>query len=277
MLNGICSVLAILLCLAFNSFSKDEDLKPEDLVAQHVKSLGSPDALAQTTTRSITGTSTFKFISGATGQAAGQARWVSEKGKQGMVLRYGQAEYPGEHFAYDGKDVMVNRIMPGLRSPLGDFLYRHGGIMKSETWGGTLNVGWPLLNLKESGAKAKSLKKKKIEEQELYELEYVPKQSMEDVKVKMYFDPANFRHVMTEYRLRLQLTDASMNVVTTNYVLTERFENFKDSDGIALPYQYSLAFLADGSSSSLQTLHTLDIAEIDHNGNIDPRFYAAEK
>jgi hypothetical protein len=276
MLNRICSASALFLCLTLaffqpgDTFGKEDEFKPEDLITRHIQSLGTPEILAQITSRSISGTSTFKFISGATGQMTGQAQWVSEKGKIGVVLRYGGTEYPGEHFGYDGKDVTADNIKPGQRSPLGDFLYSHPVVMKSELFGGSLNAGWPLLN-KDSGAKIKA-KKKTIDGRELYEVEYLPKQSMGEVKVKLYLDPANFRHVMTEFRVRQLLSDTM-----TTYVLTEKFDDFRQVDGITLPHKYSLNFLYDSGSGSMQTLYTFDVEKIGHNGKIDPRFYAAQK
>jgi hypothetical protein len=263
--------LSLLIALAGPLFAKDDEIKPEELVAKHLQSLGTPDALAQIKARSISGTSTFKFISGATGQMSGKAQWVSEPGKMGIVLQYGGTEYPGEHFAYDGKDTMVDYIKPGQRSPLGDFLFTYNGILKNELLGGVFNLDWPLLNVKESGVKLKA-KKKTVDGRELYEVECMPRKSMENVKVKLYFDAADFRHVMTEYRLRQLLRDTM-----TNYVVREQFDDFKPTDGITLPYKYSLNFLYEGGSSSLQTLYTIDVEKIGHNGNIDPRFYAAQK
>lgn len=276
MFSRIFSGLIFSLCLALaffqpgDTFGKDNELKPDELIARHIQSLGAPEIISQITSRSISGTSIFKFISGATGQMTGNAQWVSEKGQIGVVLRYGGTEYPGEHFGYDGKDVTVNHIKPGQRSPLGDFLYTHAQIMESELLGGVLNTGWPLLN-KDSGAKIKA-KKKTIEGDELYEVEYRPKKSMGDVKVKLCLDPASFRHVMTEFRVRRLLRDT-----VTNYVLTERFDDFRQVDGIMLPHKYSLSFLFDGGSGSLQALYTFDVDKMWHNGKIDPRFYAAEK
>jgi hypothetical protein len=266
--------LSLSLTLAFfqpgGAFGKDDKIKPAALIDSHIQSFGNADVLAQITSRSISGTSDFKFITGATGQMMGKAYWVSEKGKVGVVFRYGGTEYPGEHFGYDGEDVTVDNIKPGQRSPLGDFLYRHAAIMKSELFGGALNVGWPLLD-KDSGAKIK-VKKKTIDGDELYEMEYRPKQSMGDVKVKLYFDPANFRHTMTEFRVRRLLGDTM-----TNYVLTENFDDFRQVDGITLPHKYSLNFLFDGDSGSLQALYTFDVETIGHNGKIDPLFYTAQK
>jgi len=264
-------VFGLLLGLTGILSAKDDEVNPENIVAQHVKSLGSPEALGQIASRSVAGVSTFKFISGATGQMSGSQQWVSEKGKTGIVIRYGGTEYPGEHFAFDGKDVMVDNIKTGQRSPLGDFIYSHAGVMKNELLGGVYNVGWPLLNVKENGARMKS-RKKTIDGRELYELEYQPKKHMGEVKVKLYFDPSNFRHVMTEFRERLLLHET-----VTNYVLTEKYDDFREADGITLPHKYSLAFIFEGGSGSLQTLNTFDAEKIGHNGKIDPQFYSAQK
>ena len=77
---------------------------------------------------------------------------------------------------------------------------------------------------------------------------------------------------MTEYRLRQQAGNT-----TANYVLTERFDDFRQADSINLPFKYTLSFMLEGSSGSLQTQHTFDVEKIGHNGKIDPRFYAAQK
>ena len=261
-----------------NSFAKDK-IEPEQLVAEHLKALGIPEALQQIKTRLMIGVATMKYILGGSGQLAGKANWASEKGKMGLVIQFGARDYPGEHFAYDGKDVMVNYIQTGgQRSPLGNFLLNYDGVMKNGLFGGVLYVGWPLLDIKESKPKMK-VKTKTVDDKELYEVEYMPRKSMEDVKVKLYFDPETYRHVMTEYRLRKVSMGQSVSrgsESTTNYLLTEKFEDFKPVDGITLPHKYSLTYELQGRSS-LTVLYTFDAEKIGHNGTIDPRFYEAQK
>jgi hypothetical protein len=267
---------AILLSLAVAaarpcfSAAKPREIKPEELVAEHVKSLGAPEAIAAIRSRSAGGSTHFRFVTGATGNLQGKAQLVSEKGKLGIVLRYGGIEYPGEHFAFDGTDVMVDSIKPGQKSPLGDFLHRYNGIMKNGLLGGALYVGWPLLNIQESKPRMKC-KTKKVDDVELYELEYTPQKSMGDVKVKMYFDPATFRHVMTEYRVRYLLNNTQIN-----YVLLEKFEDFKTADGLTLPQKYALEFSFEGSESSLMVHYNINCEQLNHNGTIDPQFYVAQ-
>ncbi len=74
---------------------------------------------------------------------------VSDGKKLAIVLKYSDINYPGEYFAYNGKDVSVGHISPGQKSPLADFLFRYNGIMKEGLLGGVFSTGWPLLNLQE--------------------------------------------------------------------------------------------------------------------------------
>ena len=281
--NGI-TLTAILLCMAVcsgqtgNSFAKDK-IKPEQLVEEHLKAIGTPEAQERIKTRLIIGLSTMKYITGGSGQLAGKANWASEKGKMGLVIQFGARDYPGEHFAYDGNDVMVDYIQTGgQRSPIGNFLLNYEGLIKNGIFGGVLNLNWPLLDTGESKSKM-NIKTKKIDDRELYEVEFRPKGSMEDVKVKLYFDPETYRHVMTEYRLRKVSMGGSLSSnaeSTTNYLLVEKFEDFEAVDGITLPHKYSLTYELQGRSS-LQVLYTFDADQIGHNGPIDARFYIAQK
>jgi hypothetical protein len=278
-LSAILSCLVLYLGVSDYLPAKDE-MTPEQLVAEHLKSIGTPETLAQIKTRSINGISTMKYITGGSAQLAGQVQWVSEKGRMGLVIRFGARDYPGEHIAFDGNDVMVDYIQTGgQRSPLGNFLLTYNGLIKNGLLGGVLHADWPLLNTLDSKPKMK-IKRKKVEDRELLEVEYMPKKSMEDVKVKLYFDPSTYQHVMTEYRLRKVSMGGSLSTKaesTDNYLLTEKFEDFKAVDGLTLPHKYSLSYQFQGSSGSFEVIYTVDAEKIGHNGTIDTRFYTAQK
>jgi len=128
---------------------------------------------------------------------------VADGKKLAIVLKYGDLNYPGEYFAYDGKDVSVGHISPGQRSPLADFLFRHKGIMKEGLLGGVFSIGWPLLNLKEKQVELE-YRETTIDGRRLHEIEYRPKDSLRDMKIKLYFDQETNRHVRTEYRVRVR-------------------------------------------------------------------------
>ena len=64
-----CFVLAVVLCLSLSvfwtgyGFAKDQ-VTPEQVVAAHLKSLGSPEALAALKTLAFVGTTSVEFIQG---------------------------------------------------------------------------------------------------------------------------------------------------------------------------------------------------------------------
>jgi hypothetical protein len=44
----------------------------------------------------------------------------------------------------------------------------------------------------------------KVDGRELHEIDYTPKGGMNNIRVKLFFEPGTFRHVRTEYMLRVQ-------------------------------------------------------------------------
>jgi len=101
------------------SHAKENELTPEQVIARHLKSLGTPDALSRIQTRTAVGSVTYKIVHGASGSASGQAQWASEKGKMGFVMRFNDVDYPGEHFAFDGENISIAETVPGRMSYLG--------------------------------------------------------------------------------------------------------------------------------------------------------------
>ena len=278
------------LCLSFGiarsekSFAKEKELKPDELVAAHLKSIGSPQVLAKVKSRVFTGTTMVHFRLGATGQlTGGQARFVSEGRKLGIVMSFGALEYPGEHFAFNGENVTVGHINPGQKSPLADFINRYGDLMKEGLLGGALSVGWPLLEVQERKPKLKS-GNRKIAGRQLHELEYRPAKGLGDIKVKMYFDPETFHHLRTEYGLRIssamgaRTEDAKImkDVPDTIYQLLEQFDDFREVDGMMLPHHYTIDFSVEGQGRTFLARWTIEASQWMHNGQIDPQFFEAK-
>ncbi len=248
------------LLLSENSFAGSDELTPEEVVAAHLKSIGAPEMLAITKNRGMSGMTSVEFLQGGVGTLAGQCMVVSSGYNLSIILRYGGVDYPGEYFAYDGNDVEVSTISPGQRSPLGDFIFRYNGVMKKGLLGGVWSMGWPLLDVESSNPSIKYNGTKDVDGRELHELEYTPEGGLNGIKVKLFFEPGTFRHVRTEYRLRVQgeqalqagrtvtegapssanlasgevggpiTRDAGIldQVSNSYYLLVERFDDFKD-------------------------------------------------
>ncbi len=215
LLLAIALGFSLSLARSESALSKDKELAPEEVVAAHLKSIGNPELLAKITTRGMSGKATVEFITGGVGTQTGQAIVVSSGRSLGIILKFGQPQYPGEYFAFDGTNVEVANITPGQRSPLGDFIFRYNGVIKEGLLGGVLSLGWPLLDLEK---RKPSLKydSVKVDGRELHQIEYNAKGGMNKIKVKLFFEPGTFRHVRTEYLLKVQGEQALQAGQTVN-------------------------------------------------------------
>jgi len=275
-----------------------QELTPEQLVAEHVKSIGAPALLEKIKSQSFIGFPEVKFIQGMQGTMTGQsALVVSQEGHIAIAMNFADKDYPGEYFAYDGNTVSVKNMKPGLRSPIADFIFRFNKIMKQGMVGGVLSTSWPLLKIKEQGAEMKC-RKTKVEGREVYELEYRPKDFIGNMTIRMYFDPTTFRHVRTEYKVRTQ-DDASTNYALGNpddprevemggigavrgesiYILVEKFDDFEKVGGVTLPKKYILNYNIEGTGQSAFIANwTINITQAGFNSKLDdPKMFQAEK
>jgi len=259
---SIAVALGLSLSLAWSEspFAKDKGLTPAEVVAAHLKSIGAPDLLASIKNRGMTGKTAVEFINGGVGNLAGQAILISSGRSLSIILKYGGVAYPGEYFAFDGTDVGVATIGPGQRSPLGDFIFRYKGVIKEGLLGGVWSLGWPLLDIEKRNPSLK-YNSVKVGGRELHEIDYNPKGGINNIKVKLFFEPDTFRHVRTEYLLKVQgeqalqagqtvtrgapssaglgnggqvsgpiTRDAGVQdqIADSHYLLVEKFDNFKE-------------------------------------------------
>ena len=304
-----CFFLTVVLCLSLSiswtgyGVAKDQ-VSPEQVTAAHLKSIGSPEALAALKTMTFVGTTSVEFIQGMSGSMSGQSMCVSEGNKLGIVLKYADINYPGEYFAYNGKDVSVGYISPGQKSPLADFLFRHNGIMKEGLLGGILSTGWPLLKLQEKQVNL-AYRETTIDGRRLHEIEYRPKQGLTDMKIKLYFDMETYRHVRTEYRLRVRddmsaapgglgtrtgqyqapgdsspasgFDTLQQGVADSIYVLTEKFDDFKKIGAMTLPHSYTIDYSVEGQGHSFIGKWTIKASQWAFNRDLDERLFVAQK
>jgi len=302
-----CVVLAVVLCLSLgvswtgHGFAKDQ-VAPEQIVASHIKSIGSPEALAALKSLTFVGTSSVQFIQGAVGNMSGQSMCATEGSKMAIVLKFSDINYPQEYFAYDGKEVTVRNISPGQRSPLADFIYRHNGIMKEGLLGGVFSKGWPLLNLQEKKP-ALTYRETTIDGRRLHEIDYRPNASLRDVRIKLYFDMETYRHVRTEYRVRVKDDmSASPGGFATRtgkfqapgqddsgfealhgglpdsiYVLVEKFDDFKKVGAMTLPHSYFIDYSVEGQGQTFIGKWTVNALQWAFNRSVDEKIFIAEK
>ena len=282
-------------------------MTPKDLIAKHIRSIGKPEEVAKIKSRGISGKAAVEFVVGAKGMLSdGQFLCVSDGRNLGMRMVFKDVNYPGEYFAYNGKETSVGYITPGQRSPVGDFVFRYNAFVKEGLLGGVLSTAWPLLKPYEEQLEMQ-YKQEKIGDISYHVLEYGTSKVFGDVKVKLYFDPKTFRHVRTEYRVRHKnemsalpgITDSRQQSVNQSpsgrpndrqptgtimqnqadsiYVLTEKFDNFGNVNGLVLPQDYYLDYSVEGQSAIVVRWAIMLEHWINNSPKIDQSFFAAQK
>lgn len=279
-------LLAALLCLsaAMPSPARDkEKMKPEDVVAKHLESIGTPEARRAVRNLVASGTVVFSIRSGGKGQAGGSSLIASE-GEMNLLKMVFQSSptYPHELFSYDGKTFGAVHVRPGARTPLGEFLMSHDAIFRQGLIGGTLSTAWPLLNLAERNPKLDYEGTKKIGDRQTHELRYQTHKGSE-MKIKLFFDAETFQHVRTEYertlagslggRISTQGGSASRNEV--RYKLVEEFSDFKKEGGLTLPHTYKLTLNIQGPVMILQDW-VLDLTQFAFNQQLNPKDFTPQ-
>ncbi|MFZ0939596.1 MAG: hypothetical protein WAN63_09220 [Candidatus Sulfotelmatobacter sp.] len=253
------------------------DMKPEDIVAKHLDSIGTAEARAAIKSRAVQGTLHFKVLSGGTGDIPGTWGRVSEQRKSNFVMRFKGGDWWGEQFVYDGgKTSFAAATATHKWSVLARFVSSQDFIVKEGLLGGELSTGWALQNLDPSRAKLDYIGLKKIDGRELQGIEYYSKGNT-DMTVKLYFDPETYHHVVTIYSVAMspnmshRITD-SVNQQGIRYTIEERFNDFQADNGITLPRHYDLQYtqeLQDGSTNVNEWDMTVD--KIMNNLELDPK------
>ncbi|MBI4748014.1 MAG: hypothetical protein HY774_05965 [Acidobacteria bacterium] len=279
LLSVVVGVLALVTdpCLAFTPPVKGEKLKPEDVIAKHIESIGTQKTLSDVKTRVIAGKALFRSKTIGATQLQGPAVIASDGAMSLVGIGFNTAEYSQEKVAYDGKNVTVGYIRPGTRSALGEFLLARNVIFKEGLFGGVLSSGWALLNLDSHDARIEYSGTKKVNGKEAHVLKYEPKGGS-DVQIRLYFDKNTFQHVQSEYE---QLISAQMGASpeqsasqrNSRIKLTEQFESFAGEQGLVLPHVYKIILLVDDQQSGRQLEWNLEFQQFMYNEKLDPKSF----
>jgi hypothetical protein len=253
----------LLLSLFTFSFSQDSKsakklpkLTPDEIVAKHLESIGTADALAAVKSRVIMANGSVGSARGYGGSnPKGPAQLASDGSKTLLAMIFNSNEFPYEKAAYDGKDQTVG--MPnGQRTPLSEFLSSKKSILKEGLLGGTLSSAWPLLDVKGKKVKLDYGGTDEIDGRPVYKLKYSPK---DELRVTLFFDAETFRHVMTQYQYSIEINiGASSTDIQSQkdyFTLTERFANFKKAGALTLPFTYVIT--VDNQKNSSTTIQVI--------------------
>jgi hypothetical protein len=154
------------------------------------------------------------------------------------------------------KRVPATPIDQQNRSALGNFLKNEPEIIRDGLLGGVLTTGWPLLDLKGSGAKLKFEGTKKFDGRELYALTYTPKKrsGAGDLVIRLYFEPTAFHHVLTVYQMSPTVVDPGQAQAsdsgTRTTTVEERFSDFHSVEGPTLLLSWDIRYRVEPSTKA---------------------------
>ncbi len=259
----------------------DEKMKPEELVAKHLESIGSAEARASVKTRLILGISRYLRRGPGGGSTEGRAVLASENEKNMIGMKFAVPGYDIESMGFDGKNLTVGYAAPGVRSVLENFLRNHESTFKQGLLGGTLTSAWPLLALNENKAKVKYSGIKQVDGKQLHQLKYQPRKGS-DLGISLFFDAQNFRHVRSEYERVVSApigaggVDSSANQRETRYKLVETFSDFKEAGNLVLPHSYKIALEINSTGQQVFDEWQLTLTDFVFNRPIDPMDFVVD-
>lgn len=259
---------------AVNTPAADK-MEPEEVVAKHLESIGTSEARAAVRSRAIVGTSVATFRIKGISRAQGRVVLASEGMKNLVAMAFDSKEYAAEKIGFDGKSVTANYQRPGQYSVLGDFLIAHKSVSKEGLLGGSLSAAWPLLDLKAKNPRLRYAGTTKNNDRRLHKLEYLPRGGS-DLRIALFFDSENFRHVRTEYQMQVtgQLgndPEQSYRQSQSRYSMVEEFSDFKQESGLTLPHTYKLQLTISKQGASFDADWMLNLSQFIFNGAIEEK------
>ncbi len=264
--------LSLVFCFFATSLLAQK-VKPEEILAKHLDSIGTAEARAATKSLIAVGDAQVKSITKITTPVVGRIVIASSGVKSFWGMNLNSTDYPSEKFSYDDKNAKVGLVRLGVRSTLGNFVQSNNLMLEQGLFGGTLSTAWAMFDAANRKAKLSFDGTKKIDGKEAYIVGYSPKGGG-DVDIKLYFDKENFRHIRTEYKRVSSAGIGAKPEDSTRYsenriTLTEDFFDFKPEGKLTLPHGYRISYTTTGNSNGSTGIEwTFNLTEFAANQNM---------
>lgn len=271
--------LIILFALGLNA----QDLKIEEVVSKHTDSIGKTDKRKELKNMMLLGTSEFSSKLPER-KSAGKVAIVSDASNLLVISSFAADSYPFEKIGIFNSKLNIPFINPGVRSPLGDFLWEHQSVLKSGLFSGSMSLQWSLLDANFRKGKINLGGTKKIDGRKVYVVDYFPPGNSEAFKIKLFFDADTFQHVRSEYREEYTGKEVPFSGRNPNnnslgqingYVmqLTETYEDFKSFEGITLPTNYKVKYMGSSSKGTWEYDWSFKLNDVKFNQPLKEGFF----
>lgn len=253
-----------------------QDLKIEEVVAKHTDSIGKSDKRKELKNMLLLGTSEFSSKLPER-KSAGKVAIVSDAANLMVLSSFAADSYPFEKIGIFDSKLNIPFINPGVRSPLGDFLWEHPSILKSGLFSGSMSLQWLLLDSNFKNGKIKLAGNKKIDGRKAHIVDYYPQGTSESLKIRLYFDSETFQHVRSEYREEYTGKEATFGQLgqVNGYVmqLIETYKDYKTYDDITLPSNYTVKYMGSSSKGTWEYDWTFKLNEVKFNQPLKEGFF----
>lgn len=266
----------VCLTLFLISQSIAQELKLEEVVSKHAASIGTIEKRKELKNIVLLGSSVFESKLPQR-KSAGRVAIVSDKSNLLFISSFMSESYPFEKIGiFEGK-INVPFITPGIRSPLGDFLWERPSILKSGLFSGSMALTWSLLEENLKKGKLKLGGTKKIDGRRAYVIEYFTEGTSAEFTIRLYFDTETFQHIRSQYREEFtgkQATFGALGQVNGYELeLTENFSDFKTSDGITLPNVSKVHYMSSSSRGTYEYDWVFKVTETKFNQPLKEGFF----
>lgn len=235
-----------------------EKLKPEEVVAKHLASIGPAEAIAAARTRIMVGFVNARLrLTNTPVEVSGPAQLASDGNKVLLAMLFNSSNYPFEKAGFDGNKLTVGALPTGGRSPLGSFLMSQDAVFKLGLIGGVLSSAWPLYNLDLKNTKLSYSGEEKVNGRAVHKLKYMPR-NIGSLQISLYFDAETFQHLRTQYEYLIPARQGATAVLSasqrdSHYKLIEDFSDFQSTGKLLLPHAYNLELVVE-TQDKTQTL-----------------------
>ncbi len=267
-----------LLVFAFSSSAFSQKMKPEEILAKHLDSLGTSAVRGADKTRIMVGDADVVFVTQKNLAAKGRIVLASAGEKNFWGLSLNSIDYPSEKFSFDGNKTKVGYARVGVRSVLGNFVSSNDVLLEESLIGGTLNTSWALLNMADKKVKLTNEGTKTIDGRDTYAIGYAAKS---DLSITLYFDKETFRHIRSEYKRTSSAgigvrPEQSSRFSESRFKITEDFSDFKTENGLSLPHKYSLNYSVSGQNGTTEIQWNFIFNEFAFNQKLTDGTFDAE-
>lgn len=281
------AILLTLLVIAVIIGAQAQKLKPEDIIAQHVASIGNSGVVAKSKSRVAVGGIEL-LIPSIAKRATGRATLASNGTDLAFFSIFDMLDYRMERIGLFENKITIPNVNVGHRSYLGNFLAVYDKYLNGHIFGGCVFSTWLFLQPEGFGGRLETEGKKKIDDRDVWVVKYSPKGGLTSGSfIKFYFDAENYHHLRTVYRQKETDGFADAIAMGTNggtvrggvmadyrSSITEDFGEYKLDNGLMLPHDYSIVLDIESVRGTEQIKYNIVIEQYRYEKEFPAGFFS---